>query len=407
MKQGYLSQYFKGVAGKVLSAVEADTATSNQHEYNGVSPLKNIFGTEKRTFAAKFIYLNDSDDDDEPITDTGFLTWYDAREAHPTRTEYRMYFPTTAVSVCAAEGDELFIGLRPDDTVLVIVAEGGSTICNQLRWLFGLGESMHFSVRGNLDSEQDLLAFASRFILEQLGIKVEESEDSFLESLIAKFGNKFPSTKEFSAYARSTLADIHPGDNPDIVLMKWMEREEILFRTFEKHLISERLSQGFENDVDGFFQFSLSTQNRRKSRAGQALENHVEQLFICRNSQYARTKVTENKAKPDFIFPGIDAYRDPKFNTELLTMLGVKSTCKDRWRQVLSEADRIRDKHLLTFEAAISTNQTNEMESHHLQLVVPRAIHNTYSETQQKWLMSIAEFIEVVMFRQRAMTWHN
>ena len=125
------------------------------------------------------------------------------------------------------------------------------------------------------------------------------------------------------------MADIHPGDNPDIVLMKWMEREEILFRTFEKHLISERLSQGFENDVDGFFQFSLSTQNRRKSRAGQALENHVEQLFICRNIQYARTKVTENKAKPDFIFPGIDAYRDPKFNTELLTMLGVKSTCKE------------------------------------------------------------------------------
>lgn len=130
MKRGYLSEYFTGVAAKVLSAVEADTATSNQHEYNGVTPLKNIFGTAKRTFETQFIYLNDSDD--EPITDTGFLTWYDAREAHPTRTEYRMYFPTTAVSVCAAAGDELFIGLRPDDTILVVIAEGGSTICNQL-----------------------------------------------------------------------------------------------------------------------------------------------------------------------------------------------------------------------------------------------------------------------------------
>ena len=38
----------------------------------------------------------------------------------------------------------------------------------------------------------------------------------------------------------------------------------------------------------------------------------------------------------------------------------VKSTCKDRWRQVLSEADRIPNKHLFTLEAAISENQTSK-----------------------------------------------
>lgn len=404
MKKGYLCEYFTGVAAKVLSAVEADTAASNQHEYNGVAPLKKMFGTAKRTFSAQFIYLNDGDD--EPVTDSGTLTWYDAREAHPTRTEYRMYFTTTAVSVCAAAGDELFIGLRPDETVLVVIAECGSTVCSQLCWLFGLEESTHFSVREELDTEQDRLAFASRFILEHLGIKVEESEESFLEEMILRFGNVFPSTREFSAYARSTLPDVHAGDNPDVVLMKWIEREEILFRTFEKHLISERLAQGFENDVDGFFSFSLSAQNRRKSRAGQALENHVEQLFICRNIMYDRTKVTENNARPDFIFPSIEAYHDDELSTELLTMLGVKSTCKDRWRQVLSEADRISEKHLLTFEAAISVNQTREMEYNHLQLVVPEAIHKTYTDAQQKWLMNVADFIEMLLFRQRAVTWH-
>lgn len=31
MKKGYLSQYFDGVAVKILSAVEADVLTSNQH----------------------------------------------------------------------------------------------------------------------------------------------------------------------------------------------------------------------------------------------------------------------------------------------------------------------------------------------------------------------------------------
>lgn len=404
MKKGYLSDYFTGMASKTLSAVEADVTASKQHEYNGVAPLKTILGTEKKTFPARFIYLNDGDD--EPVTDSGFLTWYDARKAHPTRTEYRMYFPTTAVSVCAAAGDDLFIGLKPDNTILVIIAESGSTIGNQLRWLFGLEESESFSVRAELDAEQDRLAFASRFILEQLGIKVEESEESFLDAMILRFGKRFPSTREFSEYARSTLVDVHPGDNPDIVLMKWMEREEILFRTFEKYLISERLAQGFENDVDGFFRFSLSAQNRRKSRAGQALENHVEQLFIYRNIMYDRTKVTQNNAKPDFIFPNIEAYHNVGFRAELLTMLGVKSTCKDRWRQVLAEADRIKEKHLLTLEAAISANQTREMEYNHLQLVVPEAIHHTYTDVQQKWLMNVTDFIEMLLFRQRAITWH-
>jgi hypothetical protein len=411
MKKGYLSQYFKGIAAKILSAVEADTAKSNQHEFNGVMPLKKIFGLEKQKLPARFIYL--SDNDDEPPADDGFLTWYDAREKHETRTEYRMYFPTTAVSVCVSAGDELFIGLKPDNSILVIIAENGSTIANQIRWLFGITETDHpeFSIREELETEQDRIAFVSRFILEQLGVEVEESEDTYLEDMLRRFGGRFPKTKEFSEYARSTLKDISPQDNPDAVLMSWMEREEILFRTFEKHLIADQLSSGSffvrENasgeadvDVGGFISYSLSIQNRRKSRAGQALENHVEQLLVNKNIRFDRTKVTENNSKPDFIFPGITEYHDSAFNVALLTMLGVKSTCKDRWRQVLSEAKRITNKHLLTLEAAISENQTNEMQSKKLQLVVPSAICNTYSEKQQKWLMNMDEFVKLVLEKQ-------
>jgi hypothetical protein len=182
--------------------------------------------------------------------------------------------------------------------------------------------------------------------------------------------------------------------------MAWMEREEILFRTLEKHLIGERLSQGFDGDVDGFISFSLSVQNRRKSRAGLALENHLEILFKECGIRYTRTPMTENKAKPDFIFPGIEEYRNPEYDPLNLTMLGVKSSCKDRWRQVLTEADRIEQKHLLTLEAAISENQTNEMQAKRLQLVLPEELHDTYSEVQKSWLMNISQFTEVVRQRQ-------
>jgi len=83
-----------------------------------------------------------------------------------------------------------------------------------------------------------------------------------------------------------------------------------------------------------------------------------------------------------------------------LTMLGVKTTCKDRWRQVLAEANRIEHKHLLTFEAAISTNQTDEMHTKNLQLVIPRRLHESYTENQRTWLMDVSSFISLVQERQ-------
>lgn len=402
MKAGYLSEFFTGVAMKTLSAVEADAARSRQHEYNGNIDLRRVFGKAKgkQVFQARFIYLNDSDD--EPVVDEGTLTWYDAREKHPTRSEYRLYFPTTQVSMCAAEGDLLVIGRRPDDSVLVVIAQGSSTIANQVQWLFSvtLLEHQGFSVREELETEQDRIQFASRFILEQIGVAVETTEDTYLDTMLQKFGAAFPKTLEFSAYARSTVTDVDARVDPDAAVMAWMEREEILFRTLEKHLLAERLTKGF--DVDNFLEFSLSVQNRRKSRVGLALENHVETIFSVLDIRYDRAAATEGKARPDFLFPGSREYHDPDFSPVLLTMLGVKSTCKDRWRQVLAEAERIDPKHLLTLETAISTDQTSQMKEKHLQLVVPRSLHSTYTAAQSGWLFDLSSFIELVRGRQKS-----
>ncbi|MXS81379.1 MULTISPECIES: type II restriction endonuclease [Nitrosomonas] len=407
MKKGYLSQYFEGVAIKNLSAVEADILTSNQHEFNGVEGLRNILGEPdgKVKYPATFMYLTDHDD--EPIIEDGFLTWYDARqkariERGVMRYEYRLYFPTNQVSQLANAGDILVIAKRPDDTLLAIVAEVETTIARQILWLFGFSDLPHpgFSVREELETEQDRIEFASRFILESIGVTVQVSEETWLDEILGKFNGTFPTSREFSSFARLTLPDVSPQDGQDAALMAWMEREEILFRTLEKHLIGERLSQGFDGDVDGFISFSLSVQNRRKSRAGLALENHLEILFGECGIRYTRTPKTENKSKPDFIFPGIEEYRTSEYDPLYLTMLGVKSSCKDRWRQVLAEADRIEQKHLLTLEAAISENQTDEMAAKNLQLVLPEELHDTYSEAQKPRLMNVSQFIELVRKRQ-------
>lgn len=402
MKCGHLSQYFTGVAAKRLSAVEADVLRSHQHELNGVEGLKRLFGpaTGKQSYPARFLYLNDRDD--EPAVADGVLTWYDARERNPTRSEHRLYFPANAVMDQARAGDLMVIGRRPDGSALLVVAEQDSTAASQVQWLFGAADlaDAGYAVRDDLDSERDRIALAARLILEQIGVEIEPPPDTHLEEMLHRFGGIFPTTRDFSAYARSTLPDLDSRTEPDVALIAWMDREESLFRTLEHYLVRSRLEQGFVRDVDGFVAYSLSVHNRRKSRVGYALENHLESLFAAWDIRFARTVFTENRSKPDFLFPGAAEYQDPRFPADRLTVLGVKTTCKDRWRQVLAEADRVERKHLLTLEPAISTAQTDEMQSRNLQLVLPRALHATYGGVQQPWLMDVSGFVDMVRERQ-------
>lgn len=404
MKRGYLSEYFEGVAIKRLTAVEADQTRSNQHEYNATKAMLAFMGrpSEATRLTTRFVYLND--EDDEPITEDAFLTLYDSRENQRNRSaEYRFYFPTTQVSQLAGENDLLLIAKRRDGGLLVIIAENGSSAASQIEWLFGFSSDTYpkFSVRAELENEQDRVGFAAAFILESIGVVVEPPEQTYLDVMLSRFDGRFPKTSEFSAFARETLVDVDPRSDPDGALMAWMEREEILFRTLERYLIGERLSQGFSAEhVEDFVSFSLSVQNRRKKRVGLALENHLEVALRALEIRFARNAVTENKAKPDFLFPGKKEYHDQSFRSLHLSMLGVKSSCKDRWRQVLAEADRIEVKHLLTLETAISVGQTTEMHAKRVQLVVPRALHKTYSEAQSKWLFDLSTFTEMILERQ-------
>ena len=56
-------------------------------------------------------------------------------------------------------------------------------------------------------------------------------------------------------------------------------------------------------------------------------------------------------------------------------MLAAKTTCKDRWRQILNEAARIDVKHLLTVQEGVSSPQFREMKEEGVRLVVPKTLH--------------------------------
>ncbi len=413
MRRGLLSDQFVSVAAKRLAAVDTSASQSNQHEVTGSKVLLRILGEQTRSFPrggadarfkASYIWLGA---EQEALSEEGKLSWYDSRAKDPKRSaEWRLYYQTNTITDMMRPGDTLFVAHRPDDSLFFIVTPDGTTIQSQLLWLFGLSEQpgLQFEQRELTPDTGGQLDFAARYILDELGIDPDEPEANMLDGLIAPFGLTFPTTRVFSDLARKSLPNLSARDEPDATLLAWMEREELMFRRLERRIVAERIANGFlsagDADVDGFLGFSLSVQNRRKARAGQALENHLEALFTANGIRYVRGAETENRNKPDFMFPGQAEYRNNAFDAAGLTMLGAKSTLKDRWRQVLSEAVRIPEKHLLTLAPGISENQTDEMRAKHLQLVIPKRLHDTYRPAQREWLMDVAGFLRLVVGRQ-------
>ncbi len=403
MQFGELADYFEGVGAKRLSSHEVDPKVSRGHEFQGVDPFRRFIGTpsEKIRIPVTFFWLDDA----EQISVQSDATWYDSRAGQAHRSaEYRLYYLRSAEEVVyrAKDGDTLFLARTRDGQLLAIICPQGSASETQLGWLLGVtpdGNEIEplFIEKGS--SQQ--LSFFSSYILERLGITPSEhkAEDELQKIVLKKFKGTFPRTAALSALAQSLVTD--EGLSPDELLVAWLEMEEGLFRALESHIVGEKLKDGFLTetglpDVDHFVSFSLSVQNRRKSRAGLAFENHLKTLFDQQEITFSTQSFTEGRKRPDFLFPGGEAYHDPSFPSERLTMLGAKSSCKERWRQVLSEGARIPTKHLATLEPGISHFQLEEMQSSDLVLVVPQPIQQTYPQACRNELLSLQNFIDHV-----------
>lgn len=181
--------------------------------------------------------------------------------------------------------------------------------------------------------------------------------------------------------------------DPDDRLMKRREVEYGIFQKVELAHVMPLIHGGFRS-VEDFIAVANSVANRRKSRSGRSLELHLKRIFDEEGlPKIGEQCTTENRKKPDFLFPCCSAYNDPVFPDEKLRMLGVKTTCKDRWRQVLSEAERIECKHLFTLQEGVSENQHKEMESANIVLVVPKRLHRKYPKNVQGKIMTLADFV--------------
>lgn len=216
----------------------------------------------------------------------------------------------------------------------------------------------------------------------------------------------FPSTQFLSSNARrcyNNAFDINLKsilEDPDGKLLNWLDAEFQLFKTIENDRYSERIKTPFTT-VEELVEIANTILNRRKSRAGKSLEHHLAEIFNNFKVSFESQVITEDNKKPDFLFPSKEAYLNSKFDDQKLCVLASKTTCKDRWRQVLNEADRIKTKHLFTLQQGISSNQLEEMFKYNVQLIVPRQYLTSFPNAYRDRILTLDTFVRQVQMTQK------
>lgn len=265
-----------------------------------------------------------------------------------------------------------------------------------------------------LSSDEDIDEFFATFnlapdqtnqLIDVAGIvKPDVKIAQLLQEFAARF-NSFPETRTMAAGARECfnraygVADTALKINPDDILLDWVDTEYRLFRFMEEKIYSDIKTKPFDS-IDAFVQMANEVLNRRKSRAGKSLEHHLADIFTKNELVFEEQAVTEDNKKPDFLFPNAECYHNIEFPADDLIVLGAKTTCKDRWRQVLSEANRVDVKFLFTLQQGISKNQMKEMRDSHLTLVVPRKYIDSFPKEYQSDISDLNGFIGMVKQKQ-------
>jgi len=259
-----------------------------------------------------------------------------------------------------------------------------------------------FTFQTEDDIEEFLAAFGmgptdTDKLIDKGGLVPETRETLEMDRFISALKEDFPNSSIMSLAARNIHGLVYDHEelvvaDPDAQILNWVDMEYKLFRRLELSRYGNMIKSGF-SDVEHFLNVANMVLNRRKSRAGRSLEHHLSAIFDGNSIRYGSQVVTEGNKRPDFIFPGGKEYHDMRFPSEQLVFLGAKTTCKDRWRQVINEADRIKIKYLFTLQQGISLMQIHEMQNENVRLVIPQLFIKFYAPAAREHLWTLSQFI--------------
>lgn len=279
----------------------------------------------------------------------------------------------------------VMVGLADNDFAAFVIDDGA----DQIDFLAATGATA--STRGTLVDE-------SAGSVTVLGQVESAAEEALFSQFVRSLRRNLPRTETLGDQAREIshrLRRTSATRDPDAALLDWYDTEYRLFLLVEREHYADALVNPFES-LEAFLHVANSMLNSRKTRAGHSLEHHLARIFADNGLRNSHGQVTEKRKRPDFVFPGIQQYRDANYPVARLVVLAAKTTCKERWTEILNEADRLRDgpHYLVTLQPGINPSQLDTMYSQNVVIVSPHRLHVDYPPTWRDRLLTVQEFVE-------------
>ena len=389
---------------KRLAAVEIDPARSNQHEFNA-GRLRQELGLKGDPCRGAVEFLFYKADDAEPVIVTERYTLYDARRRHPSRTEWRMYYPNRGVAR-HARAEDLMLLFRVDgnsnDLVALVTRKGTSIEGSLVRQL--AGREPEELVEKDFFDSKTVDPATRRLLLKVLGhpdpqVDIEAyplASHALFQQAVAQ--DEMPATAEMADAALGILTDLNVTERePDDFIYMALEAETALFMAIEEKLGNMRLSRLLMkagSDFHALMGFAMSFLQSRRSRRGQSLENHFRSLLRRLRIPHGYQCVTEPGKKPDFIFPSCDHYRDSMYPSGRLRMVGCKTIVRERHSQWMGEARRIPLKYALCVDDGLTDALVGRYEGQLRFFMPTRLLDSTYAARAIRPLLgSVADLV--------------
>ena len=292
--------------------------------------------------------------------------------------------------------------------------------------ILGIPSSFNFGVYETHTIDLNPLLTKLRQLALQLIAKLDEGQAAF-ETFVSGLSRRSPQIIAAAAleqWKRDT-GNLHFNpyflDEPGDALFELTRvREFALYKqdeaaTYGAQLVRALLGGGRATDRNGivtalierfdiFYDICKSAKQARASRAGGSFEIHMTSALKAGGVPYAPQFVFDG-SKPDFVLPSGAVYENPGDRRALALVLTLKTTLRERWKQVVSESTGCPI-FLATLDESVPGKTLDKLENKGIILVVPEQFKaSEFAEyAHRKSVITYFDFFEMLL-REREGPW--
>jgi hypothetical protein len=140
----------------------------------------------------------------------------------------------------------------------------------------------------------------------------------------------------------------------------------LLNKQLTRELLMGILSENLENVREVFKSLNASVY----SRAGNAFERYIRMWLKAFSIPFEKGKV-DGERIPDFILPTIEYYMNiEQRGLDDAMLLSAKTTCRERYTEILSEGNHVHTRYLATLDNAVPAKSIKKMEGYRIVMIV-------------------------------------